>query len=112
MGERDEDVLLAAAALLHAPVGLGELVLAERDPQRPDHRHRRDRDAGERLLRAGERRQVVRRHLAVEPERLLARADRVRVVPAGPLPRLHNAELKAPLAAPTSGRMDFAHASV
>src|ERR671925_483503 len=93
VGERDEDVVLGAAALLDPAFRLGQLVLAERDPERPDDRHRRDGDTGQGLLRPRERRKVVRRHLAVEPERLLAGANRRRIVATGPLARLHAGSL-------------------
>src|SRR5207248_9188941 len=76
---------------------LGQLVVAELDPERTDDRHRRNGAAGERLLRTSERREVVRRHLPVEPERLLPGADRLRVVAARPPPRLHGESLFADL---------------
>ena len=79
VGERDVDAFLGAAALDEASLGLLERVVAELDVDRPDDRHRDERDAGDRLRRACERRQVVGEDLAVavEPRRelLLPRAD-------------------------------------
>ena len=76
--ERDDDLLLVAARLDHVAV-VRELVPAERDPQLRD-RDRDDGDARDRFGRARPGREVERRDLAVEPERLLARADRGVVV--------------------------------
>jgi hypothetical protein len=89
--ERDVDLVGGAAGFDEVAFGLGQLVVAERDRQRPDHRGRDHRDARQRLLRFYPRRQVLLEDLGIDPpvERRLARLDRVRIVLAGPFAKLH-----------------------
>ena len=94
MGERDEHLLGRAAALDHLAVRLGQLVLAELHDHGSDDRDGDDRDARQSLLRPYPGREVVRGDLAVETERLLARADRGRVVLAGPALNGHAGSLR------------------
>ena len=82
----------ARAGLDHRAVRLAQLVLAELELERPDDRDRDHGRAGQHLLRLRERLEVDPRHFAVEPERLLPRADRVGIVLPGPL---HGHELRA-----------------
>ena len=92
--ERHEDRVLRAAGLDELAVRLAQLVLAELELERADHRDRDHGRAGQHLLRAREGLEVDPGHLAVEPERLLPRPDRVGVVLPGPLPHVHGSELK------------------
>ena len=73
--ERDDDVLVGAAALDDLTV-VGQRVLAERDAELRDRDWDR-RDAGDGLGDVRVRREV---DAPVQPERLAARGDRVRVV--------------------------------
>ena len=54
MGERDVHLVLRPAPLDELPIGLRQLVVAERDRERPDHGSRDHRHPGQRLLRAGQ----------------------------------------------------------
>ena len=76
--QRHDDVLGRPAALDDLAV-LRQLVLAERDGELR-HRHGDHGDSGHRLRRARERLEIEAGHGAVEPERLLAGADRRGVV--------------------------------
>ena len=66
-----------AAGLGELAVRLAQLVLAELELQRADDGDRDHGRPGQHLLRAREGLEVDPGHLAVEPERLLPRADRV-----------------------------------
>ena len=91
MRERNVDLVARAAPLDERAVRLGQLVLAERDRDRPDHRRRNHRDAGERLLGLDPGSQILLEDLGIDPavECSLARFDRVRVVFARPFPEFH-----------------------
>src|SRR5205814_6238872 len=77
-------------------LGLAQLVLAEVDVERADHGDRDHGNPGQHLLRTSERLEVDPGHLAVEPERLLARPDRGGVVLAGPAANVHDGSLSGP----------------
>src|SRR5262249_12439716 len=92
--ERHVDVLRRAPHLDEPAERLLELVLAERDRERPDDRDGDDGDAGQRLLRLRPRLQLLPEHLAVvvgAAEAALPGADRVGIVPARPRAPLHEA---------------------
>src|SRR5207248_9720251 len=57
----NEDLLARAAGLADASERLFELVLAELDLERADHRHGNHSGAGQHLLRVHERREVDRK---------------------------------------------------
>ena len=89
--EWDVDLVVRTSRLGHAPERLLELVVAQLEHQRPDDGDRNHRRAREHLVCGRERREVDRRHVAVQSQCLLPRPDRLRIVLAGP-PR-HDAEL-------------------
>ena len=79
-------------------VRLGQLVVAERDRERPDDGGRDHRNAGERLLRLDPWRQVLLEDLGVDStvERRLSRRDRVGIVLARPFPEFHDGDDNVP----------------
>ncbi len=89
----DVDLVAGTPPLGDPPERLLELVVAEVDVQRADDRHRDDRGSGQHLVRVLEGCEVDRRDLAVQPQRLLAGADRVRVVLARPPLHVHRGSL-------------------
>ena len=82
--ERHVDVAACPAGLRQTAERFLQLVLAELEHNRADDGDRNDGGSGQHLVRSGERRQVDRRHVPVETERLLSCADGVGIVLAGP----------------------------
>ncbi len=91
MGERYEQLLHRAPRLAQRPGRLLELVLAELDGKRADHRHRYQRRARQRLLRGCPRLQVVREGLGADigANSVLPNPDRVGIVLTGPAAQVH-----------------------
>jgi hypothetical protein len=84
VSERDEDLVPPSPDLADPAERLFELVLAQVELERPDHRDRKHGSARQHLLRVDEGRQVDASHTVAQAERLLPRFDRFRVVLARP----------------------------
>ncbi len=96
MRERNVHLLLGASGLHHLANRLFQLVLAERDGERADHRDGDHGHPGQRLLRSREGLEIVREHLAVvgqRPQLVLAGLDRLGIVLPRPASQFHDAEL-------------------
>src|SRR5207244_10981323 len=96
--ERHIHLVTRSSRLSKTAERLLELVLPELDLQRTDDGDGNDRRTGEHLLRLDEGRQVDRRHVAVESERLLPLADRRGIVLAWPTLQRDVASLRAEVA--------------
>src|SRR6266498_4525659 len=84
VGERDVDGVLYALPLEEPSLGLFQLVLAELEVDGPDHGDGNRSHAGARLGRFGVGLEILVDDAALEPEPLLADADRAGIVPTRP----------------------------